>query len=117
MTILYGIPNCDTVKKARTWLAENNIGYEFVDFKKTPPDAALIERWLKDIPLETLLNKRGTTWRKLNSEEQAAAASTNGAVELMAANPSLIKRPILCHHDRYSAGFQADGYAKLFLSA
>ena len=114
MTTLYGIPNCDTVKKARTWLAEHNIAYEFADFKKRPPDTALIERWLQDIPLETLLNKRGTTWRKLSSEEQASAGSTGGAVKLMAAHPSLIKRPILHYCGRYSAGFQADTYAQIF---
>lgn len=115
MTTLYGIPNCDTVKKARAWLAENNIAYDFVDFKKTPPDAALIESWLKDIPIETLLNKRGTTWRKLSSEQQAAAECTQGAIAVMIAHPSLIKRPILQHRNQHSAGFQADNYAKIFL--
>lgn len=117
MTTLYGISNCDTVKKALAWLAENNIAYSFVDFKKTPPDAALIESWLKDIPIETLLNKRGTTWRKLSSEQQAAAECTQGAIAVMLEHPSLIKRPILLHQNRYSAGFQADVYTKIFLSS
>ena len=114
MTTLYGIPNCDTVKKARTWLGDRHIAYTFVDFKKNPPDAALIERWLGDIPLSTLLNKRGTTWRGLTAEAQAQADTVEGAVALMAAYPSLIKRPVLEHRSRCSAGFQADDYAARF---
>lgn len=114
MVVVYGIPNCDTVKKARVWLAEHHIAYEFADFKKTPPDEALIEKWLHDIPPETLLNKRGTTWRKLSGGEQAQAASTAGAVSLMAANPGLIKRPVLDCNGRFYAGFQAAEYEKIF---
>ncbi len=114
MTVVYGIPNCDTVKKARAWLAENGVDYEFSDFKKTPPDEALIESWLQHIPLETLLNKRGTTWRKLSGAEQAEADTQAGAVKLMAAHPSLIKRPVLCRNGRCYAGFQAAEYEKVF---
>ncbi|MBF0803233.1 MULTISPECIES: arsenate reductase [unclassified Neisseria] len=114
MTIVYGIPNCDTVKKARAWLAGNGVDYEFSDFKKTPPDAALIESWLRDIPLATLLNKRGTTWRKLSTAEQAEADSPEGAVRLMTAHPSIIKRPVLCHNGRCYAGFQTTEYEQVF---
>ncbi|MDO4640170.1 MAG: arsenate reductase [Neisseria sp.] len=114
MTILYGIPNCDTVKKARVWLADKGIAFEFVDFKKQPPQEALIRQWLTQIPLETLLNKRGTTWRKLNPEEQAAAANPDDAVRLMAEQPSVIKRPVLSHEGRFYCGFSADSYQAVF---
>lgn len=68
MIKLYGIPNCDTVKKARSWLAENGIEFEFVDFKKNAPTAELIDGWLEQAALEILLNKRGMTWRKLDKD-------------------------------------------------
>ncbi len=84
--------------------------YQFVDFKKTPPDEALIRRWLQDIPLETLLNRRGTTWRKLSEQEQAAAENEEGAVRLMAAHPSMIKRPVLDNGKQCYAGFQPELY-------
>lgn len=111
---LYGIPNCDTVKKARTFLQEKGVAYEFVDFKKTPPDAALLETWLQSVPLETLLNKRGTTWRKLDAAVQAEAAEAAGAVRVMAANPSVIKRPVLEKDGSVYVGFSADLYAEIF---
>ena len=114
MIKLYGIPNCDTVKKARNWLAENDITFEFVNFKNDAPSVALINGWLEQIPLETLLNKRGTTWRKLDAESQAKAAEKSGAVVLMAENPSLIKRPILAENGRFHAGFSEENYRKIF---
>ncbi|STZ75839.1 ArsC family reductase [Bergeriella denitrificans] len=114
MIKLYGIPNCDTVKKARAWLAENQIDYEFVDFKKQPPQAEWLEAWLTQIPLETLLNKRGTTWRKLDAAQQAEAQDAAGAVRLMQAQPSIIKRPVLDKDGSFSAGFSADAYRAIF---
>lgn len=114
MTKIYGIPNCDTVKKARQWLAEHGIDYEFVDFKKTPPSEALIESWLQDIALEVLLNKCGTTWRKLSDEQKNAAAQREQAVKLMAEQPSLIKRPVLDENGKFYAGFQTASYESVF---
>ncbi len=114
MTTIYGIPNCDTVKKARNWLAEHGIAAEFVDFKKAPPAPDLIEAWLGDIDVAVLLNKRGTTWRKLDEAQQAQAATREGAVALMAAQPSLIKRPVLSQNGRFYAGFQAALYETVF---
>lgn len=115
MTKIYGIPNCDTVKKARQWLADNGVAYEFVDFKKTPPTEALIVSWLQDVPLTTLLNKRGTAWRKLSDEQKSAAdADEAAAVWLMAAQPSLIKRPVLDKNGRFYAGFQTASYESVF---
>ena len=75
MIKLDGIPNCDTVKKARSWLAENGIEFEFVDFKKNAPTAELINGWLNQAALEILLNKRGTTWRKLDKDAQESAVT------------------------------------------
>lgn len=114
MIKIYGIPNCDTVKKARRWLEENQVAYEFIDFKKTPPDEALIEKWLTDIPLDILLNKRGTTWRKLDEVQKASAENRDAAIALMAGQPSLIKRPIADMEGRYHAGFQIADYESLF---
>ena len=111
---LYGIPNCDTVKKARVFLQEKGVDYEFVDFKKTPPDAALLATWLQSVPLETLLNKRGTTWRKLDEATQAEATEAAGAVRVMVENPSVIKRPVLEKNGCVYVGFSADSYEALF---
>ena len=78
MTVLYGIPNCDTVKKARVWLQEHGVEYEFSDFKKQPPTEGDIRAWLADVPSDTLLNRRGTTWRKLSEAERAAVQAAAG---------------------------------------
>jgi len=114
MTVLYGIPNCDTVKKARVWLQEHGVEYEFSDFKKQPPTEGDIRAWLADVPLDTLLNRRGTTWRKLSEAERAAADSEDGAVRLMCAQPSLIKRPVLEHQGRVHIGFSPERYSEIF---
>ena len=92
---LHGIPNCDTVKKARAWLQGRGVAHEFVDFKKTPPDAALLAAWARAVGVERLLNRKGTTWRTLGDAAQAAAGSEAGALALMAAQPSVIKRPVV----------------------
>jgi arsenate reductase len=107
---LYGIPNCTTVKKARAWLTEHAHDVAFHDFKKQGVDAA----WLQDVARQTgwqaLLNTRGTTWRKLNDAEKAAASDEAGAITLMLEQPSIIKRPVLEHHGRYDLGFTEDQY-------
>ena len=118
MTIqLYGIPNCATVKKARAWLDEHHIAHEFINFKTQAPTRDWLSGCLKQIPLETLLNKRGTTWRKLTPEEQAQANTEDGAIALMMAQPSVIKRPVLVYGGRIEVGFDADKYAALFQAA
>lgn len=114
MTDLYGIPNCDTVKKARRWLDDHGIAFEFIDFKKQAPSAALVQTWLTQIPLDKLLNKRGTTWRQLDAQAQAAAADPQAAVRLMVEHPSLIKRPVLMENDRYFIGFSEAQYRQIF---
>jgi arsenate reductase (glutaredoxin) len=95
MTIrLYGIPNCDTVKKARTWLSEQGIEYVFHDFKKDGLTAAKLQSWLQASDWKVLLNTRGTTWRKLPESERAAPDESK-AKSLMLAQPSLVKRPVV----------------------
>jgi arsenate reductase len=90
---LYGIPNCDTVKKARTWLADEGRDVAFHNFKKDGLAREKVEEWLTSVPAEKLLNKRGTTWRKLDEAEQARAASDLAG--LLVDHPSLIKRPVI----------------------
>lgn len=92
---LYGIPNCDTVKRARAWLAEQGLLHEFVDFKKVGASATDLSRWSEAVGWEKLLNRQGTTWRKLDAATQAQAADAAGAQRLMQAQVSLIKRPVV----------------------
>ncbi len=92
---LYGIPNCDTVKKARAWLAAQGVDVAFHDFKKQGvPDAGL-DRWEKAVGWERLLNRQGTTWRKLAPEVQAAVTDAASAKSVMHSQPSVIKRPVV----------------------
>ena len=111
MIILYGIPNCDTVKKARTWLDENGVEYQFHDFKKQGVPPEQLQRWAQAAGWETLLNRKGTTWRKLDAAAQAGAADSAGAQALMRANPSVIKRPVVDWGQGITVGFDAAGWA------
>jgi len=113
MTILHGIPNCDTVKKARTWLAERGMTYTFHDFKKAGVDPAALDRWVDALGWEVVLNRSGTTFRKL-SEGQREGLDRDRAVAIMLAQPSAIKRPILVHGDMIEAGFKPERYAAVF---
>ncbi|WP_404991095.1 arsenate reductase [Cupriavidus pauculus] len=112
--LLYGIPNCDTVKKARTWLDANGVAFTFHDFKKQGVDEKMLRAWLMHVPLATLLNKKGTTYRALSDADKAKAESEAGAIALMQASPSLIKRPVLDRDGQVSVGFSSDTYAALF---
>lgn len=113
MTTLYGIPNCDTIKKARQWLADNNIDYQFHNYKADGIDATTLASWCQDFSLDDLINKRGTTWRKLD-EKDKNNLDQNKAIRLMIAQPSLIKRPLLEHGGRRILGFKAEQYANFF---
>ncbi|MDK4683700.1 arsenate reductase [Kingella negevensis] len=117
MTHLYGIPNCATVKKARVWLEENGVAYTFHDFKKEPPTAEFLSGCLKHVLLDVLLNKRGTTWRKLTPESQAQAETETGAIALMCEFPSVIRRPVLVLPNQVLVGFVVDEYARIFQAA
>lgn len=104
---LYGIPNCDTVKKARAWLSEHGVAHDFVDFKKQGVDEAALARWLSQLGWQTLLNTRGTTWRRLDEATRAAVTDTASARALMLAQPSVIKRPVVTWPDGgVSTGFE-----------
>lgn len=92
---VFGIPNCDTVKKSRVWLQEHAIDFVFHDFKKQGLDQHTIEQWLQHLSLDILINRKGTTWRALNDEQKAAASDQERAIALMLNQPSLIKRPVL----------------------
>lgn len=113
MVRLYGIPNCDTMKKARQWLAAHGVEYEFHDYKKAGLDERRLRRWVKQVGWETLLNRRGTTWRKLD-EAVKADIDEAGAVRVMLDNPSIVKRPVLERDEALHVGFDAAEYARIF---
>ena len=110
---MYGIKNCDTIKKACKWLESNGVDFEFSDYKKQPPTKVLIENWVKEIELDLLINKRGTTYRKLSEQQKEAANNTDSAIRIMLENPSIIKRPILHTGDKYIVGFKEEEYKEL----
>ena len=93
--VLYGITNCDTVKKARAWLTEHGVAYQFHDFKKQGVPAARLDAWIAELGWEKLVNKGGTTWRKLGDARQAAVKDAASAKALMLAEASVIKRPVV----------------------
>ncbi|HBC33072.1 MAG TPA: ArsC family reductase [Marinobacter adhaerens] len=107
---LYGIKNCDTVKKARKWLDEQGIDYEFHDFKKDGLQSDLLFRWEQRVGWETLLNRRGTTWRKL-PEDVRDTIDAQSAHEIMLENPSIIKRPVVENGGNVRVGFSADEWS------
>lgn len=111
---LYGIPNCNTVKKARTWLAEHQIDMPFHDFKKNGVDAAMLEKWCAHVGHEKLLNRQGTTWRQLPDEVKNSVTDQASAIQLLLEKPSAIKRPVLEHDKGILLGFDAAAYAQLF---
>lgn len=108
---LYGIPNCDTVKKARAWLAEHQVEVQFHDFKKLGVPEARLDHWLASAGWEKLLNRQGTTWRKLDAATQASVTDARSARALMLVQPSVIKRPVVEWYDRdVSVGFDASNW-------
>lgn len=114
MTTLYGIPNCASVKKARLWLDARGIDYQFHDFKKQGVSPAQLTRWIEAAGLARVLNRKGTTWRKLSAAEQATAESVEGAITLMVSHSSLIKRPVLEHQQQTLLGFDEAHYLEIF---
>ena len=110
---LYGIKNCDTVRKARRWLDSHNISYDFHDFRADGLSKTKVNQWLKDIDQEVLVNRRGTTWRKL-SDKQKAVSSKAAIAELLVEQPTLIKRPVLDNNGQLHVGFKEDEYKEQF---
>ena len=114
MTItLYGIKACDTMKKARTWLDEHGVAYDFHDYKALGIDRARLERWVGEVGWETVLNRSGTTFRKLPDADKNGLDAEK-ALGLMIAQPSMIKRPVLDLGDRLLVGFKPDLYQAAF---
>jgi len=115
MTTIYGIPNCDTMKKARRWLDEHGVAYHFHDYRKDGLSREQLTTWVTELGWENVLNKRGTTWRKLPDtvKENIDQAS---AISVMLEQPAMIKRPLLEHAGEYLLGFNADTYAQTFTS-
>lgn len=108
MTTLYGIPNCDTVKKARTWLAEHGVAHSFHDFKKQGVPEAALDRWLAAAGHEKLVNRKGTTWRALDEATRTAVVDNASARALLLQHASVIKRPVVEWADgAITVGFDA----------
>ena len=113
MTTLFGIPNCDTVKKARVWLTEQGVDYTFVDFKKQGVPNALLPSWIAAVGLDTLINRRGPTWRKLDPDVQALVVDTPSAIAVMQEHSSVIKRPVVVWGDGVvTVGFDPERFAE-----
>jgi len=114
---LYGIPNCDTVKKARTWLQDHGIDFTFHDFKKQGLTPELLKSWLQDLDWTTLVNRKGTTWRNLPDERKAAIVDADSAMALMLENPSVIKRPVVQGAGLVTVGFSPAAFEEKFRAA
>lgn len=110
MLQVYGIKNCNTVKKALNWLEDNNKAYEFHDYKKAPATTAQLNRWEKEVSWQRLLNKKGTTWRRLSAEQQNAVIDSESAIAVLEENNSMIKRPVIESPNGIILGFDPEEY-------
>lgn len=110
---MYGIPNCDTIKKAKKWLSEQNVEFDFHDYRKQGVDSEMITQFCQALGWENVVNKRGTTFRQL-SQEQKDSLNEQSAISLLVEQPAMIKRPILLVDGQYHLGFKADQYAAVF---
>lgn len=113
MITLYGIANCDTIKKARRWLRDHRIEYRFHDYRKDGLDESQLRAWAAELGSEALINRRGTTWRRLPPEVQAGIDEA-GLIRLMLEHPAVIRRPLLDTGAVRLIGFTEAGYAALF---
>ena len=113
--IIYGIDACDQVRKARAWLRAQDVPFRFHDFRADGLQPALLARWMGHLPWDALLNRRGLTWRQLDPACRASVVDQASASELMLANPTLVKRPVLEVGDRIVVGFSEQIYRNLFL--
>ncbi|WP_457446947.1 ArsC family reductase [Roseateles sp. P5_E4] len=118
MITVYGIPNCDTVKKARSWLAEQGLEVAFHDFKKQGVPAELLPTWIKAFGRDRIVNRPGNTWRKLDDAAKAAVTDDASAAALMLTEPSVIKRPVVRWPDgHWTLGFGAESFENSALNA
>jgi arsenate reductase len=115
MTTLFGIKNCDTVKKARRWLEAENIAYNFHDFRSDGLNAEQVDQWIKHLGVDTLINKRSTTWKTLSDTEKETVMNGH-ASPLILEHPTLIKRPLLVTKSQFHVGFSEKTYTPIFLS-
>jgi len=113
MTTIYGIKNCDTMKKAFVWLDGADVTYTFHDYKKQGVDELILNQAINEHGWESVINKRGTTWRNLPDNVQDAMCDAK-AVTIATENPSIIKRPLLVYNEKTYLGFKADAYADIF---
>jgi arsenate reductase (glutaredoxin) len=110
MIILYGIPNCDTVKKSRDWWDAQTIAYKFHDFKKQGVPEQALDSWITALGWEALVNKKGTTWRKLDAATQAAVVDAASAKALILREPSVVKRPVVVRSNKITVGFNPESW-------
>ena len=113
MITLYGIKNCDTVKKARNWLQVQGVDYQFHDFRTDGLDSVAVQAWLQELGWQNLVNRRSTSWRALD-EETRQQMDDSSALTAILAQPTLIKRPLLDTGQERFTGFSVDNYAKIF---
>jgi arsenate reductase (glutaredoxin) len=113
MTTIYGIKNCETMKKARAWLDKHKVAYTFHDYKASGLDEVTLEGWVRKVGWETLLNRAGTTFRRLPDADKEGLTETK-AIALMLAQPSVIKRPVLDKGGKLAVGFKPEQYEKIF---
>ena len=113
MITVYGIPNCDTVKKARAWLTERGVAHEFHDFKKQGVPADALDAWLRAVDWEVLVNRKGTTWRKLDAAAQNRVTDTVSARALMLEHASVIKRPVVVVGQEVVVGVNPEAWTRV----
>jgi len=114
MIKIFGIKNCDTMEKAFKWLDENNIEYSFHDYKKEQPDQTILKNAITQHGWDSVINRRGTTWRKL-PDDIKESMDESSAIAIALDNPSIIKRPLLLHNDNQTElGFKPESYAQIF---
>jgi Spx/MgsR family transcriptional regulator len=112
MITLYGIPNCDTVKKARAWLTNHGVAHEFHDFKRQGVPEQALDHWLSELDWSVLVNRKGTTWRQLDEATRATVVDASSARALMLTHASVIKRPVVQWPNGVSVGFDAEEWAR-----
>jgi Spx/MgsR family transcriptional regulator len=113
VTTLYGIANCDTIKKAKAWLANRGIEFQFHDYRKQGLDIELLNAWVDELGWEALVNRRGTTWRQLAAEVRDSL-DTESAIKIMLDKPAIIKRPLLVKNGQSYLGFSDEQYSSIF---
>jgi len=111
---IYGIPNCDTVKKALNWFKANDMNFEFHDFKKRGINESKLREWSETLGWEALINKKGTTWRKLDAATQAEITNEESAFRILQEQPSMIKRPVIETANGLLTGFDESKYEEYF---